>query len=837
MPPRRWEGPVHARARRKAQEVAVRGLVADAVAEAHEAHAAARRDPTGSARAFLNETALPAVRALNGAVAPTLLSVMHQIVNTVQPGLIRPEAALYGHWMEWHESNRSGRPLSMGDTLQLTGAGSAMSLRSSAPALLHALRTRYPGDAAPYLNQARATYPGGVSELDAALHLLHPPDEDLVVGGITVFVEGADEAPARPRPTNPPYDGTRPTPPYAIVCEAFPREPTCCPALPPATHVPRGWANPDLSPPLSRTRGAPHRGQVLWQECPGNPLLLLSVATRGDPERVLGITPTHLYGAAPVPRPPLPAPAARDGGHTFLPTQEVNAVTGVHLVRLPPTPPDDPRGPRALGPAPDRGLWRDAWAAWLPASPPNADGWPPAPARAGLTPRPAPHPLPPSPPQSTAQHCPRHGTDAPGGSGKGAPATTHAYQDNSDGRLQWLPPAGRRPPPPVPLPLPRLPGVDGGHPRGARGAEAGGGGGAGRAPSAQEPEPAEVTAPAAQAASPAAPPREGAQDAQEAETAAPASHAAALTAAPGTPPTRAVAPAQEPGASPRAAAAAEESGEGARGVAIAAPGKLRHRLGRPRRNPQYALQAREGPRTGHGRLAGGCRSSSSGQGEREVPRPRQPHPHPHQSPKAVPPQALPPRADAARPPPGVRALAAGRHAAAAAKTAGRPARDPGGRGRRAGRAACQPRERGAGDRRRQGKCPGARAKRRPGHARRGARAQQRRGTERRQRTARLRAGGREGTRAREWRVGVRAGRPGAGSGARDGGRAGGPGRGGQGAGTVARTGCRKGPKGKGKGAAGPKGQTGRGMGARGGGWAGGRGAGGRGAPAAGRAAG
>ena len=355
MPRRRGDGPGHAKARRKAQEAAVRGLVADAVAEAHEAHAAARRDLTGSARAFLNETALPAVRALNRAGAPTLLPAMHRIVNTVRPGLISPEVALYGHWMEWHESNRSGRPLSMGDTLQLTGAGSAMSFRSSAPALLHALRTRYPGDAAPYLNQARATYPGEVSELDAALHLLHPPDEDLEVGEITVFVEGADEAPARPRPTNPVYDGTRPTPPYAMVCEAFPREPTWCPALPPATHAPRGWANPDLPPPLSRTRGAHHRGQVLWQECPGTPLLLLVVATRGDPERVLGITPTHLYGAAPVPRPPLPAPAARDGVHTFLRTQEVTAVTGVHLVRLPPTPLDDPRGPRALGPAPDWG--------------------------------------------------------------------------------------------------------------------------------------------------------------------------------------------------------------------------------------------------------------------------------------------------------------------------------------------------------------------------------------------------------------------------------------------------------------------------------------------------
>ena len=199
----RGNGPGHAGARRQAQEAAVRGLVAGAVTEEHEAHAAARRDPTGSARAFLTETALPPVRALNGAGAPTLLPAMHQIVNAVQPGLISTEAALYEHWMEWRESNRSGWPLSMGDTLQLTRAGSAMSLRSSAPALLHALRTRCPKGKAPYLNQARATYPRGVSELDAALHLLHPPDEDLEVGKITVFLEGADEAPTRPWPTNP----------------------------------------------------------------------------------------------------------------------------------------------------------------------------------------------------------------------------------------------------------------------------------------------------------------------------------------------------------------------------------------------------------------------------------------------------------------------------------------------------------------------------------------------------------------------------------------------------------------------------------------------------------
>ena len=158
----------------------------------------------------------------------------------------------------------------MGDTLQLTGAGSAMSLHSSAPALLHALRPRCPGDTAPYLNQARAIFPGGVSELDAALHLLHPPDEDLEVGQITVFVEGADKAPTRSRLTNPVYDGTRPTPRYAVMCEAFPREPTWCPALQPTKHTARGWANPNLSPPRFRTRGQPQRAGPLAR-APGHP--------------------------------------------------------------------------------------------------------------------------------------------------------------------------------------------------------------------------------------------------------------------------------------------------------------------------------------------------------------------------------------------------------------------------------------------------------------------------------------------------------------------------------------------------------------------------------------
>ena len=140
-------------------------------------------------------------------------------------------------------------------------------------------------------------------------------------------------------------------------------------------HPPTGDARiPRLdqpSPVLSRTRGADHRGQVLWQERPGTPLLLLAITTRGDLERVLGITPTHLYGAAPVPPPPLPAPAARDGVHAFLQKQEVTAVTGVHPVRLPLPPPDDSRGPRALSPAPDLELCCDVWAVWLTHLPPQ----------------------------------------------------------------------------------------------------------------------------------------------------------------------------------------------------------------------------------------------------------------------------------------------------------------------------------------------------------------------------------------------------------------------------------------------------------------------------------
>ena len=63
------------------------------------------------------------------------------------------------------------------------------------------------------MNEPRATYLGGVSKLDAALHLLHPQDTDLKVGEIMVFVEDTFETRSRPHLTNLVYYGMRSTPP------------------------------------------------------------------------------------------------------------------------------------------------------------------------------------------------------------------------------------------------------------------------------------------------------------------------------------------------------------------------------------------------------------------------------------------------------------------------------------------------------------------------------------------------------------------------------------------------------------------------------------------------
>ena len=250
------------------------------------------------------------------------------------------------------------------------------------------------------------------------------------MGEVTILVQGAGETPSHPCPTNLFYDGTKPTPPYAVVLQR-----AHLVSRPPTSHTrARRLGQPaPAPPPPSRPRGAHHRGQVLWQEHLGTGLLLLVVTTRGDPERVLGVIPTHLYGAATVPRPPVPAPEVRDRVHAFLQTQEVTAVTGVHPVRLPPASPDGPWGPRALSATRDWELPATCWPRGSPASRPSPGGWPLTPAyyRTNTTAR-CPLPSPPPPPRGSTRHCPRHAIQALGASARDTPVTTHAYQGNSD---------------------------------------------------------------------------------------------------------------------------------------------------------------------------------------------------------------------------------------------------------------------------------------------------------------------------------------------------------------------------------------------------------------------
>ena len=131
-----WEnGPTRARCR--AREAVERDRVAGAVAQAHSAHAAALQDLGGSMRTFLCKAALPAVWALRGARALTLLPAMHRILNAVRPGLLDPGAAFCGLWIERHLSYQAGLPLLIGDTLRLTGKRLATALRSSAPKGCH----------------------------------------------------------------------------------------------------------------------------------------------------------------------------------------------------------------------------------------------------------------------------------------------------------------------------------------------------------------------------------------------------------------------------------------------------------------------------------------------------------------------------------------------------------------------------------------------------------------------------------------------------------------------------------------------------------------------------
>ena len=98
----------------------------------------------------------------------------------------------------------------------------------------------------------------GISDLDAALRLLHPPDESLVVGKLTALVEGAREAlPPSPTKANWADNRVRPDPPYTVVCNAFPQEPALHPNLP-AGHSLAAWLiPPDPVPSSFQNEGSP----------------------------------------------------------------------------------------------------------------------------------------------------------------------------------------------------------------------------------------------------------------------------------------------------------------------------------------------------------------------------------------------------------------------------------------------------------------------------------------------------------------------------------------------------------------------------------------------------
>ena len=299
-----------------------------------------------------------------------------------------------------------------------------------------------------------------------------------------------------------------------------------------------------------------------------------------------------------------------------------------------------------------------------------------------------------------------------------------------------------------------------------------------------------------------------------------------LAAAPGRPPTRGVAPAQEPGASPRAAAAAEGSGEGARGVVTADPASRATASAGHAAAPSTPRKRGKDPARATGASPAAAAAAAVGRESAKYRAHANPT-HTHTSPpKPFPPKPFPPgRARHVRPPaperspPGVtlpqlqrqrdarRVIQEGGDGAQAELRAshGGAERGTGGdrgsaqecaqgagqgtRGREQGRSSGGGQSAGSGRR-----DSGQGAGKGPGH---------RKGAQRRGQGAQVQGAGR-GT------VGERAGQ-GVGDRGRD------P-RHGQGAG--------RGPKRKSKGATGPKGQTGRGMGARGGGRAEGRGAGG-----------
>ena len=138
-----------------------------------------------------------------------------------------------------------------------------------------------------------------------------------------MFVEGADEASARPRPTNPVYDGTGPTPPYAVVYEAFPRSPLGAPPshrrrTRPAAGLTQTCPPPSPGPGVPTTGGRSSGKSALAPPCSSSSSR--PAGTRGGS---WGSPPPTSMGPHPYPAPP---PGARGAGRsTHLP-----AHTGGH---------------------------------------------------------------------------------------------------------------------------------------------------------------------------------------------------------------------------------------------------------------------------------------------------------------------------------------------------------------------------------------------------------------------------------------------------------------------------------------------------------------------------
>ena len=108
------------------------------------------------------------------------------------------------------------------------------------------------------------------------------------------------------------------------MCEAFPRGFTWCPALPPAMHAPRGWANPDLSPPSPEPGVPTTGGRSSGKSALAPPCSSLSSRLTGTRNGSWGSHPTTFMGQHPYLAPPPPGAhgagrgkhlAAHTGGH------------------------------------------------------------------------------------------------------------------------------------------------------------------------------------------------------------------------------------------------------------------------------------------------------------------------------------------------------------------------------------------------------------------------------------------------------------------------------------------------------------------------------------------